>query len=137
MGAYGAATPKPTQLRGSPLWLSLLKKPLDRAAFKAAEASRPQVVKELQPHADGKRRVSGEKDTLKATQEYPEDYAKAVFTNWSSHRDLHTQVIDSTDEEDSSDLDFEFEPWHEGHFEADAAFMGMQPDELPAGLGMR
>ena len=110
---------------------------MDKAAFKATEASRPQVVKELTPHPDGKRRVTCGRDTLKETQEYPEGYAQAVLKHWSCQHELHAQVVDSSDEEDASDVEFEFERWHEGHFEADAAFIRIQPNELPAGLGMR
>ena len=137
MGGHGAATAKPTVLRGTVPWLSLLKAPLNRAALKATAASTPQVVRELEPHSDGRRRVTGEKDTLKATQEYPVGYAQAIFKHWRFHVSREEQAIESSDEEDASDVEFEFQPWHEGHFEADAAFIGLHPNELPAGLGTR
>ena len=126
MGAYGARTPETK---------------MDRAVFGVNESSRPQIVREMAPHpVSGKRRVTGEKDELKQTQEYPVDYAAKVFVEWSAHRDSRrrqVQVLDESDSDGDSDLEFALEQWPEARMEQVSAFMGMEPNELPAGLGMR
>ena len=135
MNAYGALTPKPSVLRGTPSWIVSLKRPLDKAEFKRTEGSRPQVVKQLNPHPDGKRRVTGEKAELKQTQEYPVAYAEKVFECWQAHRhSRRTEIIESDSEND--DLNIQLEEWPEARMDNVSAFIGMQPGQLPAGLGM-
>ena len=136
MGAYGAPTPKPSVLRGSPSWIPSLKRPLNKAEFKRTEASRPQVVKELSPHPDGKRRVTGERAELKQTQEYPVAYAERVFELWRANQQGRRapEIIDS--DSDNDDLDIRFEEWPEARLDNVSAFIGMKPGQLPASLGM-
>ena len=114
---------------------------MDRAVFGVNESSRPQIVREMAPHpVSGKRRVTGEKDELKHTQEYPVDDAAKVFVEWSAHRDSRrrqVQVFDESDSDGDSDLEFALEQRPEARMEQVSAFMGMEPNELPAGLGMR
>ena len=114
---------------------------MDWAVFGVNESSRPQIVREMAPHpVSGKRRVTGEKDELKQTQEYPVDYAANVFIEWSAHRDSRrrqVQVLDESDSDGDSDLEFALEQWPEARMEQVSAFMGMEPNELPAGLGRK
>ena len=76
MGGFGAATQKPTKLKGNCLWLHTLKRSItaeDRARMGPSD-----TAIRLEPHPCGKKRCTGSK-TLKATQEYPQGYADAVM----------------------------------------------------------
>ena len=93
----------------------------------------------MAPHpVSGKRRVTGEKDELNQMQEYPVDFAAKVFVEWSAHRDprrCQVQVLDGSDSDGDSDLEFALEQWPEARMEQMSAFMGMEPNEMLQVLG--
>ena len=79
--------------------------------------------------------MTGGRAELKQTQEYAVAYAKKVFECWQAHRhSRRTEVIGSDSEND--DLNIQFEAWPGARMDNVSAFIGMQPGQLPAGLGM-
>ena len=83
MGAYGGPHQKPTQLKGSVRWLTRLARPLSKSDRLRIGAST--TVVQCAPHPDGRRRITGNGQVLKDTQEYPVEYAETVADIFAEH----------------------------------------------------
>ena len=81
-GAFVGPTPKPTKLRSNKAWVGkLMMKPPknDQTRFKLMKGT---TAKQLEPHTDGRKRVSGRAPGLKDTQIYPLGYAQHILTTF-------------------------------------------------------
>ena len=80
MGGFGAATPKPTTLRGNRWWITnLQRKSPNNLPVSGTTSKRTNPV-------TGRLQITGKKHELKATQEYPVEYGQAVCAEWEARR---------------------------------------------------
>ena len=84
MGMYGADTQKPTQLMSASFWSSFLG--VRRDTTRDAEWSSTQLVSTGAPDHRGRLPITGAKDMVKQSQEYPWGYAKAVIEKWAENK---------------------------------------------------
>ena len=95
MGSFGASSPKPTMLIGTPSFLPRLHRKLAKRTFENQETSRTYEDKH------GKKRFSGGK-RLKETQQYPKGYGSA-FAKLMEHADIDDMCIDDDMLEEASE----------------------------------
>ena len=112
MGAYGAPTPKPTELLSTTPWVHELKRqmPAQLRGQLAAENEEEglEMVKQLRCHPDGRKRWCGSKD-LKASQAYPVAYGKAVFKQW----EMDFKTGQDYQEDSDSDAEIPWDAWQQ------------------------
>lgn len=141
MGAYGGPHQKPTQLKGSVPWLTRLARPLSKNDRSRIGAST--TVLQIAPHPDGRRRITGNGQVLKDTQEYPVGYAEAVADTFTEHyaRGMH-DVIHSNEDGYESDSDtmsegelrYSEDDWADADLSGVYKLMAMDPKWVPPPL---
>ena len=141
MGAYGGPHQKPTQLKGSVPWLTRLARPLSQNDRSRIGAST--TVLQCAPHPDGRRRITGNGQVLKDTQEYPVGYAIAVADTFTQHyaRGMH-DVINSNEDGYESDSDtmsegelrYSEDDWADADLSGVYKLMAMDPKWVPPPL---
>ena len=134
MGAFGGPTQKPTKLRSNKAWIGKMrKKPSvnDQVRFKELKVT---TARQLEPHADGRKRVSGEAQGLKDSQIYPIGYAQHLLTTYveasvevdsdgSSVSD-YPEVPDMTEQANAF-------PWKDLDIHGLEAMMNQTPNRMP------
>ena len=93
MFCFGALTPKPTRLIGTPRWISKLQKKFVRK--QCLKKERLEIVKRY-VDKKGRNRVVGGKH-LKQTQKYPPGYGRAILKAFQNSRDNSHVKIDLQD----------------------------------------
>ena len=141
MGAYGGPHQKPTQLKGSVRWLTRLARPLSKSDRLRIGAST--TVVQCAPHPDGRRRITGNGQVLKDTQEYPVEYAETVADIFAEHYALGMHdVINSNDDGYESDSDtmsegelpYSEDDWADADLSGVHKLMAMDPKWVPPPL---
>jgi hypothetical protein len=141
MGAFGGPHQKPTQLKSSVFWLCTLARPLSKNDRSRIGAST--TVLQIAPHPDGRRRITGNGQVLKDTQEYPVGYAEAVADTFTEHyaRGMH-DVINSNEDGYESDSDtmsegelrYSEDDWADADLSGVYKLMAMDPKWVPPPL---
>ena len=120
MGAFGAATKKPTKLYSSEKWVAQLSRSLP-AGYK------PDPKVQTVTIANGK--VSGGKD-LKDTQAYPDGYGQELLRVWRASRRTAAQRWPQDDVSEDSD-EFEEDDWQDTGMQKLAAAKNVSWDRMP------
>ena len=147
MGAFGGPTPKPTKLRSNKAWVGRMRKTAsaeDKARFKESkDTPNLMTARQLTPHADGRKRVSGAAQGLKDSQIYPIGYAQHLVTSYveeqcsgnavsapavivsdSSSESDYPEVPDMTQEDNAC-------PWRDLDIGGLEVMMNQRPNRMP------
>ena len=134
IGALGGPTPKPTKLRSNKAWVGkMLMKPSknDQTRFKLMNGT---TAKQLEPHTDGRKRVSGQAQGLKDRQIYPLGCAQHLLTTFME-ADLDIDSDGSSESDypevpDMSDQSIAL-PWRELDINGLEVMMNQTPNRMP------
>ncbi len=108
MGAFGAATRKPSKLYSSEKWIAKLERSIP-AGFRPDPQLQTSTV-------DAFGGVTGGRD-LQATQAYPDRYGQELLRVWRRHKRTKPSHWPADDESEDSD-EFEEDAWHDTNMDA-------------------
>ena len=133
MGAFGAPTLKPSKLLSNRKWVDKLKRTADKELRQACQGN---TVRHLEANGRSDRRVTGNKDELKATQVYPWEYARCVLHEHQQQCIADFEEVESESSGSDEDWSMPDDDWSDADLDQLAPTLGWQRGEMPPGANI-
>ena len=133
MAEYGGDCCKPTTLIGNAKWLHCLARTLSKESRKRIGVSDMVIRYE---GLDGSQKVTGNKEVMKQSQEYPLGYAQEVIKNFAQN-DVHETASESSESDVDGGYNYGFDDdnlWKDAHLDEVLTLCAIAPSSVPGPL---